>query len=798
MTFKNKDKVPPEFLNAVQDDIVALNQNLEDENVQTASIPHGLSTIETDQQTLAEVKAEGRTLVNGHGKDGNCEDTSKFTVSSGYYAPKSFTLDSANKVIGNNSVKAVINDDGVNVRSTRKGMTRTLYANKYYLVSTYLLKGGTSATKFYAWDGTNTYTSTEPSTTGKFEYKYLKLTFTTDTNVDLGIQLTGGAIGDYGNLDAMSVYELTKAQYNEIDNLSADEVAEKYGYVDSVKSLRNPVWVSYGKNQNSPFTQWGSIHANAKIIAPYTIELNAPDTANYVSSTNHLPIVGGQSITISGTHNGRVRVRFYSKADDTTDLGVVVDSDNGATVTATAPANAKYMKILAYNNATAGTFTFENIQLELGTTATTFTPHNPTYLYGKDVKLGAIGDKKDLLNVDSTVTRHTVLDEVLDGSLGWVFFGDQAGYKSVKFPLSGYVADVGTAVKYDGKILQRINSAVGATASDQFYMHTDGNIYVYIADTDSGWTDAMTPTANMIKGYFNGWKYTGDGTTHSWVSIVDGSASPTQTEAYVSANVASGFTHYSLNYQLANSVTEPVTLEGDLTLIDGLNTVELSEGVVVREPIVPTYDSTNKLYRINYSLTSASKLKNRTNKIMVIFRGLDKDTKWTIRTNNNDANGGSDAIIAEADFDTTKSYYGTYMLLDKHLFTANAESAEITYNTNLKTVVDKNVDKIAKITTKQSQQDIFNEDVAVKGEGEVVQYGTGTVSFNNNSYGDVTITFPRAFKEIKGVWVNGETSEYFFGAGSNPTTTSCIVYGRHYQATLATLTKNFRWIAIGK
>ncbi|UNA01498.1 minor tail protein [Bacillus phage vB_BcgM] len=59
-------------------------------------------------------------------------------------------------------------------------------------------------------------------------------------------------------------------------------------------------------------------------------------------------------------------------------------------------------------------------------------------------------------------------------------------------------------VKHDGKLLVRDGNTqesdtMGANA-------TNGTLYVAIADTDSGWGDAYTPTEEEIKAYFAGWR----------------------------------------------------------------------------------------------------------------------------------------------------------------------------------------------------------------------------------------------------------------------------------------------------
>jgi hypothetical protein len=708
-----------------------VTKELSKNNAQSTTLQRGLSVIETDQQTGVEGKADGRTLVNHMGWQGKFE--SLFNRWDANLA-----IDTAVYKFGTSSGK-IDNSAGT-------GAKLSLNSQKEYLSGKYVLLGfwakavsGTPQiqSNLLAYDSAGTGISSEHMTitktidaTWKFYYAKFDRTVATADHWKGRLHVdTYGTANDVVNFDGMIVNELTQAQYNEIDILTSDQVAEKYGYVDSVKHIQNPVFVSYGKNlsptkidgweQGSILTADGANTSSTTRIRTINKHDVIPDTNYVISIANgyELYLVQYNDNTLVSTHYWHPSGFVFTTSANTNKVRIVIRKPDDSTIEADVILDVQP-------------------QLELGSTATTFTPHNPTYLYGKDVKLGAIGDKKDLLNVDSTVTKWIEKDVVLDGNLGWIFGVDFTGFKRVRTDKTFTEAVQNTdgtthVVKYDGKIIP----FVGASWDKSDEHQIDTYFAITIADTDSGWLEAMTPTASMIKGYFNGWKYTGDGTTHSWVSIVDGSASPTQTEAYVSANVASGFTPYSLSYQRANSVTESVTLEGDLTLIDGLNQVELSEGVVVRELVNPSLATSH--YRIADNANVNGYLKYKNNGIVEIYKdGKTDKSNWIINTDSG-AQGKQRGAIPEADFDTTAQYTVTYLVLDKHLFTANAESAEITYSTNLKTVVDKNVDKIAKITTKQSIQDIFNEDVAVKGEGEVVQRG--------NASATGTITFKRAY-----------------------------------------------------
>lgn len=73
-------------------------------------------------------------------------------------------------------------------------------------------------------------------------------------------------------------------------------------------------------------------------------------------------------------------------------------------------------------------------------------------------------------------------------------------------------------------------------------------------------------------------------TVNSWASLVDGSAPTTNTLAYVSANMAPGFTPYKLSYVLATPQTIVVSdkVEGDL-IVNGTTQVEVGSGFTYTE-----------------------------------------------------------------------------------------------------------------------------------------------------------------------------------------------------------------------
>jgi hypothetical protein len=777
----------------------ALEAEHSDQNVQTVVIPHGLSIIETDQKTPLDIAMDGRTISNGLGKLGNPEATGKGTL-----ANITEAVDSNNYVVGTNSIKITASgttsvEHYYALKNYSGSINWDVKASTNYLIGVYL-KPNVGKVKLRAIlkDSADALlsdtSSVHISDTTKFTYTKLKIdTGTSGAKVEIRIQLLdsanagvfiASATAENANFDAISLYELSTTQSNEIDILTSDEVAEKYGYVDSVKHIQNPVFVSYGKNLLPPFTEW-TLHANATVIEPYKLDVVANGTA--IVNEVDVPALPDTTYTISGTKSAYASIYYDVLGLDANGTQVFdsANSDgNNTPVTFTTPSAVRTLRFRAVimSTLTSGTYNFSVPQLELGSTATTFEIQNKTYLYGKDVKIGEIGGVKDQLLDRKTKLKKTELDVVLDGSLSSVGVLDRIGYKRIALyigttDLPNYTSH--NLVKYDGKILKPILTT-SDTEADQSFIHDDNGkdaIFITVSDTDSGWTDAMTGTtitSDFIRGLANGWKYTGDGTTHSWAQILD--ATVTSTSATFVADRANkhadwkGF--WSLDYQLADEVVEPVTMEGALNLIEGLNTIEMIEGYIVREVANPKQDSVSKEWYINDvedgDVPSGSELDFAPKEIIEIYKNGDPDNNWTV-FDSSIVRKQKIARISDALFDSTAQYTVTYLVLDKHLFTANALEAEGTYNTNLKTVVDKHTDQIADINTKQSQQDIWNIDVGVTGNKLKVQVG--------NASANQAVTFKQAFSSPPTMYPSNVTAKTATGFTMNASGGDWIAIG---------------------
>jgi hypothetical protein len=664
------------------------------------TLTYGTSLINGVISSPLDVQIEGKTLVNHGGREGGFHKQGKWDAN--------LTIDTSLFKFGASSGK--IDNSAGTAQKLSKNNQKMYLSGKYVLLGVWAKSvSGTPSIQLLAeeWDSTGYLSVVGTSSiaiNSTWKFYYIKLDLTTKTGAYWLTRLdvdTYGTTNDVVNFDGLVPYEINKETYDKIGvSLTDQQVADMFPYVDSVQHNQNPIVTVEGENLLPPFYEW-TLHANAKVIEPDKLELVA--TGNFQQSSVKIPAIPSATYTLGvDTGVSPSDIQFYITQLDASGVGISSTSvaNSGTDVTFTTASNCVQLHVKAQNGATtSGTYIWSNPMLNLGSTAKPFEPRNPSHLYAS-VKLGELSGKKDILFKDNgewKVRKEIEKDFVLDGSLAWAYSADKTGHKivytnSVLNPLISSNDNLQKSVKYNGKILLNKGRFVSdITDSDQYMFRDDSGYYVSIADTDSGWLDAWTGTeltTDWIKAWFYGWVYNGDGTTHSWKSVVDGSAPSTNSLAYVSANKAPNFTPYLLSYQLATPQTVVVTdkVEGDLSL-SGLAQASVDGGVIVREKANPVL--VTSFYRINNSNVTASELKFRTNNIMKIYKNnIDDTLNWKVERNTTNGVGGSRAFISESMFDTSAEYTVDYLLLDKYKFTVNPLSIPVWYSGSLASTVE--------------------------------------------------------------------------------------------------------------
>lgn len=651
----------------------------------TATLKPGIQMLTADRTTPFNVSGmKGRTLVNLLGRDGNCEDISKWN---GWQA--SLALDS-NKAIGSNAIKVTSTAANAYFNVYKEKTALLLKAGKYYVVLAEARNGTATdqiGISFNPSVSSKQLLKTSDSTA--FKTVCSKLAPTVDNQVNIEVGSTATAIGQYFYVDAIRLYEITADEYAALDSMTPEQIAEKYPYVDDVKPVRNPYAIRYGKNLLPSFTEW-ALHANAKIVTPYKLMLEASGDEQW--STVDIKVIPGQTYTLSMVRNGKVSIHDNDPVKPISLYTEQTNTNGTLTTTFTATATGVIRIHLFNTNGTTGAFTFENPMLNIGDTALPFEPQNNDYVF-YDVSLHSNVDgtvRDELFYRDGQPRKLEKFREVvLDGNLSYEVQADKTGFKNITIKgLNSPNIGLIYGVKFDGKILKNVTTS-GFDLQDNTYSIGDGNIYITISDTDSGWGEKYQPSEDEIKAYFNGWKmyppetdktgtqlYDGTGAKQWMARKKDGSLSlgTTSTINVVPTTLApTDYTPYRLIYQLAQPVEVPVTSEGKITLHEGTNVLEVGTGVVVREKANVIIGGT-RWNAINtddptYPNASSSRLSNRVEKILRVYKNANYDANWIIQSDFNPY-GKQRAVILKSNYDPNAAYSVTYLVLDRYAFTA--------------------------------------------------------------------------------------------------------------------------------
>jgi hypothetical protein len=496
----------------------------------------------------------------------------------------------------------------------------------------------------------------------------------------------------------LSLYEVDTIEYAKIlVDWNEAEVLNRYPRVQGVQHLQNVAVIAEGENLLPPFSEW-TLHANAKVVSPYELELNA--SAANQNTTYQLAAIPNRDYYLNTTGlSGQFQVLVY----DVNGTQLLANY-SGLSKGFTTPSNATRIEVRLTNGAVGtGKFTFTNPMLTLGNTPKPFVPRNPSYLFAP-VKLGQIGSVKDsLYNIGTEwfVRKLVEKDVVLDGSLGWLNVDDLLGYKRVQILQSSFnIVTTGGVItpsaqvltKHDGKVLTQADSSA---LSDRYNTRTPSVAYIVISvsDLDTGFPEVYVPSSDDWKRYFNGWKYT-DGTT--WTSVTGNGQ--TANGATALSTKPTDFTPYKLSYVLSTPQLINVNhlVEGAIN-VSGQTQVEIISGVVVREKVNVYIGTTNN--HINHN--TYEKLKNKAARIMTVYRNGQVDKRWAI-VNDTVAFGISRASIPVVDFDPSAEYTVTYLVLDRHLQTVNAMDVKASYAGSLKDSVDMAVVDLTDLKTQVS------------------------------------------------------------------------------------------------
>lgn len=347
-------------------------------------LQHGLNVVNAPVSSPLNIEIQGRTLVNlagtissawkGTNTESVVDDTTIFKYKKSYK-----TKTSSNGAAGN----AYIAFDVPVTMSTGKN---------YVIRIDIRCESAAEMIATPRWDG-NIFTTYNQQYSGSSEFvpMFIKINGKDLSKFTLLIE-TYKANFTFWVDTSVAVYDVPDdlfAKINVDPEYSGQKFADKFPYVQGVQHL-NPVLVADGGNLVPSFTDpsW-NIHANAKVVSPYELELNSKETYN--SSFVAIPVVKGMKYTLSVPASS-YDVMLYKTAPGGAGM-IIANMKPGMSHTFTVDDSYQgYINIRCGNEGVAiGRFIFNNLMLVLGDKPKPFAPRNPSYLYTNTVLAGQNG-----------------------------------------------------------------------------------------------------------------------------------------------------------------------------------------------------------------------------------------------------------------------------------------------------------------------------------------------------------------------------------------------------------------------
>ncbi|MEJ9219567.1 hypothetical protein P4H46_15495 [Paenibacillus glucanolyticus] len=470
---QNADSVD-EFAGRVNAAIEHAGERLDTMKRQDVVLNAGMQILNAQRRATFSLSGiKGRTLVNRLGRNGSLDSKTNL----GEFQVDLF-VETTDKVQGTGSIKVTLETGEVN----GAGFIGSIdyLSGKYYIVVANVKN--VNATNGYIGLAQPVVLSNLITDRTKWSTAFFRFNSATNhtSNLDFAVRGLGGQSVLF---DAARIYEISKDAYDEIPNLTPEQVAEKYPYVDSVQPVRNPYAIRYGENLLPPFYEASFRTKESDIIGPYTYVQTAESTDAWTRLlVNVLPQT---DYTLSfSTLNGKGKMAVFS-ADEQTILlnyGQGVRTFNSGNVT----------QLAVYISGLAGDVdTIINPMLNVGRTAKPFKPREDsmlalqTDLYADPLR-GANADEvfeKDGQYFKLAKWKRVVLDETISG-LGASSF---TGFKVVAMNISGGLPSTDLVTKYDGKVLSQKTTAF--TTGDMAALESDSRLRISISNTDSGWGD---------------------------------------------------------------------------------------------------------------------------------------------------------------------------------------------------------------------------------------------------------------------------------------------------------------------
>ncbi|BFH13540.1 hypothetical protein WJ0W_004076 [Paenibacillus melissococcoides] len=633
----------------------------------------GLQVVESEQDTpfrMGEIK--GRTLLNLNGKDGNFDYRGLLPTffGTGEIIP-------ASTPVGTKVQKIVCNRAADSPGHFGARYELNIDRSKHYVAVAYLDNISCDEPVYFSfaeWKSTGYYTIRKSGNVKKGEgmvFRYVSISPTDMSSIQekLIFYFRGEGTADAEfRIGAFALYEITQAEYEAIGGTNFDYVAERYPYVDSMTNVTNPYAIVTGGNLLPPFYEADriTVASKATVVAPYELRFGAGGDGDFLAY--HLSVLPNQTYVFSLENSG---VSWCITELDYNTFVVPYGTDTYRSFNV----GSRTQIALVLKSFSADIdVSCKNPMLTVGTEAKPFVPQQRSMI-AFETELAAHpvdGSNPDILFMGDDGLPY-VLEAWGKVALEPSNFENIAqnanlnGFKQIAMLLKQKdTSSISRLIKFDGTQLILDLNSVPLTEPDSYITSSEGNLWVTIPNTDSGWGPDYTPTADEIKAYFLGWRmaenitgfplYNGTG-TKCWYKINTNSAPQTAqpTESYPE------WTPYRLQYLKAKPTVEPVrNYELGATLSAGSNMVEVGSGIVIRERANPAPGVSDE-GNINNAYLPATMLRHRTRVASaIVYKNNAIDRAWIAK--------GDNVLQTEPSYyDPTAVYHVTYTMLDPTL-----------------------------------------------------------------------------------------------------------------------------------
>jgi hypothetical protein len=542
--FMSRPKIGvPDLAPSLQDTINNLN-GLLDGTVIRPNLSYGMNNkINNKKESLIpSIKFTGQHYINLLGKDGNCEDVSKWT-NTGLSA---LTLDNTTKVFGTNGLK-INSGTGLSGEHYAESLGIKILPNKYYFISVYTknVYANINKVKAILWKSgavldsvisDDSYSCNKVINQTSFTRIGLKIntgSLSDILNIRLQLANTGGAevfvsAGHLMIADGVMVNEITATEYA----LDVPLLLTKYPYVDSFACLQNPyIEVKHDnliKNGNCEEGTSGWIKNGAATLSILNNKFSIVTVnANTDYFYQYINIKSNTVYSLLANVTASALVRIYGVNSNGT-----VENAFADTLGTFIFNSGNYNRILILmGSVIATTGTIDSVMLiESSTPPVTYLPCRieRTVIEGQFTSDDYVTLENGKINGQLNWNHKTLFGRDYD----WQFNLDYTGFKRIIFNSNylergtGPSGDTQKLIKYNGSVVKFIPDVniISSFALDIGVATTNQTMYITVSDSDTGWAETVSPNSDEVKAFMNGWGVW-SGAINSrycaWTNIVD-------------------------------------------------------------------------------------------------------------------------------------------------------------------------------------------------------------------------------------------------------------------------------------